>query len=132
MAQDAFLRAFRALSSWRKEAVFSTWLFALAANLYRSEIRRIPVGSRPLDDLIEAADLHDGHVELENKHRERFLHAAVDAMPSKYREVLILFYFHDMDVATAACSLGVPEGTFKARLFRARKVLRSKLEGKTG
>ena len=57
MAQDAFLRAFRALASWRKEAAFSTWLFALATNLYRSEIRRIPVGSRPLEELIEAADL---------------------------------------------------------------------------
>src|ERR1022692_3816639 len=42
MAQEAFLRAYRALSQWRKEAVFSTWLFALATNLYRSELRRIP------------------------------------------------------------------------------------------
>lgn len=42
MAQEAFLRAFRRLSQWRKDAAFSTWLFALAANLYRSELQRIP------------------------------------------------------------------------------------------
>jgi|SRR6516164_4988900 hypothetical protein len=42
MAQDAFLRAYRALRQWRKDAVFSTWLFAVATNLYRSELRRIP------------------------------------------------------------------------------------------
>src|SRR5689334_6696160 len=42
MAQEAFLRAFRGLSKWRGEAAFSTWLYALATNLYRSEIRRIP------------------------------------------------------------------------------------------
>ena len=42
MAQEAFLRAYRGLGQWRKDAVFSTWLFALATNLYRSELRRIP------------------------------------------------------------------------------------------
>ena len=42
MTQEAFLRAYRSLASWRKDAAFSTWLFALATNLYRSEIRRLP------------------------------------------------------------------------------------------
>src|SRR5262245_30715691 len=42
IAQEAFLRAYRGLDKWRKEASFSTWLFAVAANLYRSELRRIP------------------------------------------------------------------------------------------
>ena len=52
---------------------------------------------------------------------------AVLALPAKYREALILFYFHDMDVPTAARSLALPEGTVKARLFRGREILRSKL-----
>ena len=42
MAQEAFLRAYRGLERWRKDAAFSTWLFALATNLYCSELRRIP------------------------------------------------------------------------------------------
>jgi RNA polymerase sigma-70 factor (ECF subfamily) len=42
MAQEAFLRAFRNLASWRQQSAFSTWLFALATNLYCSELRRIP------------------------------------------------------------------------------------------
>ena len=42
MAQEAFLRAYRKLSRWRSDAPFSSWLFTLAANLYRSELRRIP------------------------------------------------------------------------------------------
>ena len=49
------------------------------------------------------------------------------ALPAKYREALILFYFHEMDVPSAARSLGLPEGTFKARLFRGREILRGKL-----
>jgi RNA polymerase sigma-70 factor (ECF subfamily) len=52
---------------------------------------------------------------------------AVLALPSKYREALILFYFHDMDVTAAARSLALPEGTVKARLFRGRELLRSRL-----
>lgn len=54
--------------------------------------------------------------------------SAVFALPPKYRETLILFYFHDMDVSAAAQSLGLSEGTIKARLSRGRKILRSKLE----
>ena len=56
MAQEAFLRAFRALGQWRKDAVFSTWLFALATNLYRSELRRIPALTVSLDDIAEPPD----------------------------------------------------------------------------
>jgi RNA polymerase sigma-70 factor (ECF subfamily) len=56
MAQEAFLRAYRALAQWRKDAVFSTWLFALATNLYRSELRRIPALTVSLDDIAEPPD----------------------------------------------------------------------------
>src|SRR5271157_6385705 len=56
MAQEAFLRAFRGLVQWRKDAAFSTWLFALATNLYRSELRRIPARIVSLDDIAEPAD----------------------------------------------------------------------------
>jgi len=127
MAQEAFLRAYRALAGWRKDAAFSTWLFALATNLYRSELRRIPAGNVPLDDVAELRDLRpiDGGLEIED--RDRVVRRAVLTLPAKYREVLLLFYFHDMDVSAAAHSLGLPEGTVKARLFRGREILRGKL-----
>jgi len=129
MAQEAFLRAYRALGQWRKDAVFSTWLFALATNLYRSEVRRIParIVSVPLEDIAEPRDARASDGGLEDKDRDLAVRRAVYALPAKYREALILFYFHDMDVPTAARSLGLPEGTIKARLFRGRKSLRSKL-----
>ena len=49
MAQEAFLRAYRGLAGWRRQSAFSTWLFALATNLYCSEMRRLPVNSVSLD-----------------------------------------------------------------------------------
>jgi len=131
MAQEAFLRAYRGLGQWRKDAVFSTWLFALATNLYRSELRRIParIVSVSLEDIAEPPDPRASDRGLEDGDYDRDLavRRAVGALPAKYREALTLFYFHDMDVTTAARSLGLPEGTVKARLFRGREILRSKL-----
>jgi RNA polymerase sigma-70 factor, ECF subfamily len=129
MAQEAFLRAYRGLGQWRKDAVFSTWLFALATNLYRSELRRIPARSVSvsLDDIAEPADARASDGGLEDEDRDLAVRRAVLALPAKYREALILFYFHEMDVASAARSLGLPEGTVKARLFRGREILRGKL-----
>lgn len=127
MAQEAFLRAYRALGQWRQDAAFSTWLFALASNLYRSELRRIPARTVPLEEVEEPRDPRAADGGLENNDRDRAVRRAVFALPAKYREALILFYFHDMDVPASARSLGLPEGTVKARLFRGRELLRGKL-----
>lgn len=127
MAQEAFLRAYCGLKQWRREAVFSTWLFALATNFYRSELRRIPARTVSIDDVREPMDPRAGDGGLEDADRDLAVRRAVFALPAKYRDALILFYFHEMDVPAAALSLGLPEGTFKAHLFRGREMLRSKL-----
>jgi RNA polymerase sigma-70 factor (ECF subfamily) len=121
MAQEAFLRAYRALPKWRQESSFSTWLFAVAANLYRSELKRIP----PAVPLSAIADLATAHAPAHSP--DQSVRLAVDALPAKYRDVMTLFYFHEKDVAATALSLGVPEGTVKARLSRGREILRRKL-----
>ena len=132
MAQEAFLRAFRNLSSWRQESAFSTWLFSLATNLYCSELRRIPPQSLPFDEVLEPHDPHSLDAALERKNHEAVIHKAVQTLPPKYREVLTLYYFHEMDVPATASSLNLPEGTVKARLFRGRDMLRSKLQPLAG
>jgi len=132
MAQEAFLRAYRSLDGWRREAAFSTWLFTLATNLYCSELRQIPARTVAIDEIAEPEDHRAIDGGLEEEDRDRAVRRAVFALPAKYREVLILFYFHEMDVPTTARSLGLPEGTIKARLFRGRQVLRSKLAKRLG
>jgi RNA polymerase sigma-70 factor (ECF subfamily) len=129
LAQEAFLRAFRNLASWRQESAFSTWLFSLATNLYCTELRRIPPISLPFDEVPEPHDPRRGAQSLlEQHHEEAAIRKAIDTLPSKYREVLLLYYFQEMDVPTTAGSLNLPEGTVKARLFRARDMLRAKLQ----
>lgn len=127
MAQEAFLRAYRALGSWRGDAAFSTWLFALATNLFRSEIRRIPPRTISIEDVAEPIDPRIADPLRLAEDRDRAVRQAVFTLPPKYREALTLFYFHGMDVSAAARSLGLPEGTVKARLSRGRELLRSKL-----
>ncbi len=127
MAQEAFLRAYRALASWRRDAAFSTWLFSLATNLYRSELRRIPPRMVAIEDVAEPGDPRIIDPLRLAEDRDRAVRQAVFALPPKYREALTLFYFHGMDVSAAARSLGLPEGTVKARLSRGRELLRSKL-----
>lgn len=125
MAQEAFVRAYRSLRTWRRDAAFSTWLFALATNVYCSELRRVPPRPVALGDIPEPAQ--PGAAVRDDAYRDRVVRRAVLALPSKYREALTLFYFHDMDVGAAAQSLSLPEGTIKARLSRGRAILRRKL-----
>jgi RNA polymerase sigma-70 factor (ECF subfamily) len=127
MAQEAFVRAFRGLAKWRRDARFSTWLFALATNLYRSELRRIPARRVSLEEIAEPIDPRQVDEPLEDEGRRRAVRRALHSLPPRYRDVLVLFYFHAMDVATTARSLSLPEGTVKARLSRGRDILRMKL-----
>jgi len=127
MAQEAFLRAYRALGGWRKEAAFSTWLIALATNVYRSELRRIPPDALRRAEKIELHDDSAAAKALEDANRAQVVRQAVASLPPKYRDVLVLFYFHEMDVPDTAVSLALPEGTVKARLWRGRELLRRKL-----
>ena len=132
MAQEAFLRAYRSLAQWRRKAAFSTWLFALATNLYCSELRRIPIRTVGLDEIVEPKDSRAIDGGLEEEDQDRVVRRAVFALPAKYREALILFYFHEMDIASTARSLALPAGTVKARLSRGRAILRGKLSKQLG
>jgi RNA polymerase sigma factor (sigma-70 family) len=113
MAQDAFVKAFRALRTFRGDAAFSTWLTAIAMNSYRSCLRdREPVVATldPARAVNRGADPFTG---LQDQERAALLRRAVLALPVKYREPLVLYYFQEMDLVETARVLGIPEGTVK-------------------
>ena len=132
MAQEVFLRAYRSLARWQRKAAFSTWLFAVATNHYCSELRRIPIRTVGLDEIVEPKDTRAIDGDFEEEDQDRVVRRAVFALPPKYREAIILFYFHEMDIASTARSLALPEGTVKARLSRGREILRIKLTKRLG
>jgi RNA polymerase sigma-70 factor (ECF subfamily) len=126
MAQEALVRAWRGLANWRRESSFSTWLFALAANVFRSELKRFPAVNLPMEQIAEPSAPAAQHSAMEDRARQEAVRRAVLALPVRYREPVILYYFHEMDVGLAAQTMGLPEGTLKARLSRARALLRSR------
>jgi len=126
LAQEAFLRAWRGLPQWRREGSFSTWLFALAANVFRSDLKRFPTETVPIEAAPEPSEPAPQHSSLSKSLSGGAVRRAVLALPLRYREPVVLFYFHEMDLSAAARTMGLPEGTMKARLSRARALLRSR------
>jgi len=124
MAQEAFLLCFRRLGQWRRDAQFSTWLFALALNVYRSHLRRF----RPEEVGEEAMELLTVDAPQDDERLRDAVRRAVAHLPQKYREALILYHFEDAGVPEAAAILGVPAGTIKARLSRGRALLKERLK----
>jgi len=132
LAQEAFLRAWRGLKTWRRESSFSTWLFALAANVFRGELKRFPTVTVPMEEIAEPSAPAAQHHGLAAQLSSEAVRRAVLALPVRYREPVVLYYFHEMDVGAAARTMGLPEGTLKARLSRARALLRRRFPGLEG
>lgn len=92
--------------------------------MFRSELKRFQVNTLPLEAIAEPARSAMQHDALEKRSLDEAVRRAVLALPLRYREPMVLFYFHEMDVAAAAPTMGMAEGTFKARLVRGREILR--------
>ena len=130
LAQEAFLKAYSNLARWRGDGTFSTWLFALAMNVCRSALRHRPLPTLAEEQAAEVPSGTDLEQDTAARDEQAAVRRALAALPARYREALELFYFHEMDVAEAARSLGVPEGTIKARLARGREMMRQRLAGR--
>ena len=129
LAQEAFIRAWKGLKTWRREGSFSTWLFGVAANVYRSELKRFPTETVPMDEVAEPSKPAGQHAVLAERMSSETVRRAVLALPVRYREPVVLYYFHEMDLGAAARTMGLPEGSMKARLSRARELLRRRFPG---
>lgn len=128
MAQEAFLKVFRNLRRWRGDAKFSTWMFSVALNHYRTTIRRhVPLNAdlAEIDAVTRAGDLAG---EMDRAANDSVVRRAVALLPPRYRDAIVVYYFQQQDVAETADTLGLKPGTVKARLHRARKLLQTKLE----
>ena len=127
LAQDAFLMVYRKLSQWKGDAAFSTWLFAVATNVYRSWCRRRRLPTVPLEAIETAGEDRSPEADAEARDLGRVVRDAVLSLPARYRDALILYYFQEMDVKAAARVLGVAEGTLKSHLHRGRQMLAAHL-----
>lgn len=136
--QDAWLRAWRALDSFRADARLSTWLVRIVANEALGRLRRKSAQVIPLDAAMTSPepDLQAALTEDSDHGPERFamraelrklLEAGIDDLPEAFRTVFMLRAVEEMETSEIAEALGIPEATVRTRFFRARSLLREGL-----
>jgi len=132
LAQEAFLRAWQALETFRAESKFTTWLYRIVANLCYNRLpglrRQIAQGDVEAMAALILAEGHSPASSVEAADQIAWLHQQVEALPVKYRLVITLFYLQEMSYQEIAETLDVPLGTVKTHLFRAREQLKQQLQ----
>jgi len=127
LTQEAFVRAWQALPSYRFESAFTTWLHRLAVNTALMEIRgRAGNEDRETDDT--ALEHIPSHDTAGQRMREQIdLERAVATLPERARAVLVLHDIEGWKHEEIAAELGMAVGSSKAQLHRARNLLRTRL-----
>jgi len=127
IAQETFLRAFRRLDELRPERPFAPWLFVVARNASLDAIRRrrgaVAACFLTAKAALNVFELTPDEIVLRND-EERRVHAALAALPPKYRDVLALYYISDLRYREIALALDIPLGTVKTYISRAKVRLR--------
>jgi RNA polymerase sigma-70 factor (ECF subfamily) len=129
VCQDVFINAMRALRRFRGDAMLSTWFHRVAINASTDHLRRQRRHLGPgLDDVPErAADEPDPAERAEGASRAEAVHAGLKDISDEHRAVLVLHDLQGLDYAEVADVLGVPLGTVKSRIHRARSELARRL-----
>ena len=129
VVQEAWVKAYRSLGSFRLDSPFRAWLLRIVANearnVHRSSIRRTAREDRSARLL--PAGLIDPSTEVVDREAKERLLTAVGSLPDKLGHVVVCRYLLDLDEASTAVVLGVPRGTVKSRLSRALVRLRDDL-----
>src|SRR5688572_29817096 len=136
VAQETFLRAFRALAGFKGQAKFSSWLYRITLNLCRDWIRRerrAPVVQPPegvdLIELASAAEPTETVEDLASRHElGRAVARAMATLPPEQRTAIVLKEYHGLTFQEIADLLECPLSTVKTRLYQGLSVLRKQLE----
>ncbi|WP_259471228.1 RNA polymerase sigma factor [Streptomyces sp. ZS0098] len=127
LAQEAWVAVVRGLPRLRQPERFAPWLFTIARRTVTDHLRQT---YKAAETAMEEATTVVADDELSGVLTTMQIEAGLAALPLLEREVLILFHLEDLPLASCAEVLGVPAGTVKSRLYRARRMLRDHLAGK--
>ncbi|GAB4117585.1 MAG: RNA polymerase sigma factor SigW [Candidatus Caldatribacteriota bacterium] len=141
IAQETFIKAFQYLDHFNPNYKFSTWLYQIALNIIRDRFKKKEIFSYSLDTPKEGADTeslppepvdhtHNPEYILTRKEEAELIQRAINALPLKYKEVIILRHIQDLSYLEIARILKLSESTVKIRLFRAREQLKKEIEKK--
>ena len=135
LTQEVFIKVYNSLTRYRSEFKFSTWIYKIAHNAAIDYLRRHTVREQTLCSSIDG-DRREISIESrrltpeqESERRERRseIESVVQLLPAAYRELIALRHSHDLSYDEIAEVTGLPLGTVKNRLFRAREAMRDQL-----
>jgi RNA polymerase sigma-70 factor (ECF subfamily) len=141
VAQEVFISVFKTIDHFREESKFSTWLYRVAVNHCKNRIKYLARRhDRDRDELDETSHQANGAVTgapvraaqpdraLEGAQMERLLQEAIGNLDDDHRIVVVLRDIEDLSIEEICDITGLPDGTVKSRLHRARLALRKKLQ----
>ncbi|MEZ5333003.1 MAG: sigma-70 family RNA polymerase sigma factor [Thermoanaerobaculia bacterium] len=138
LAQEAFLKAFRALSGFQRERKFSSWLFKIAHNTAIDHLRRRELDTVPLEtperegpdllDSLAGPELQSPETGMRRSDLAAALEASVQRLRPEYRTVMELRFREGLSYEEIAEITGLPMGTVKTHIHRARKAMAEHLE----
>ncbi len=135
LTQEVFIKVYNSLARYRSEFKFSTWIYKIAHNAAIDHIRRFAVREQALASGTDG-ERHEAMVESrrltpeqesEREERRSEIESVVQLLPAAYRELIVLRHSHDLSYDEIAEVTGLPLGTVKNRLFRAREAMRDLL-----
>lgn len=138
VAQEAFIKAYRALPSFRGESAFYTWLYRIGINTAKNYLasagRRAPVlsefegeDSESFDGGALLQDVNTPESEMLSKEIAAIVNSAMDALPEELRAAISLREIEGLSYEEIATSMNCPVGTVRSRIFRAREAIAEKL-----
>lgn len=137
IAQEAFIRAWRAIGSFRGDSAFYTWMYKIAVNTAKNHLvalsRRPPAGDVDVEDAVfipgsdRMHDLATPERELMRQEIEQTVFATVQALPEELRTAISLREVDGMSYEDIAQAMACPIGTVRSRIFRAREAIDEKL-----
>ncbi len=138
LTQEIFIKVYGSLARYRSEFKFSTWIYKIAHNSAVDHLRRNAGRERSLSSGIEGdqyelpIESNSPSPEQESERRERKveIEAVVRSLPNVYRELIVLRHSHDLTYEEIVEVTGLPLGTVKNRLFRAREMMRQQFIGR--
>lgn len=133
VAQDSFIKVYKALSSFKQESKFSTWLYTVVYTTAMTSLRKRNTNTVALDDednfiqvenSTSVADVNSA----ENRSRSFYLNQAISQLSADDAAVLTLFYHAEQSLEEIALIMGIETNGVKIKLFRARRRLKETLE----
>jgi RNA polymerase sigma-70 factor (ECF subfamily) len=132
LAQDSFLKAYRALNSFKMKSSFATWFYRIVYNTSISHVRLKKKGVLSLEDFpADATDFigtNTSEEEAEKEYRDSLVNFALQKITEEERGLICLYYYEEMSTDEIADITGISKSNIKVKLFRARQKMQEIIE----